>query len=297
MALPRHFFAPSFRHRHLGAFLAVIVGVMVYMAAFVMAAEASLSTITLTWNRDLQSRLTVELPAVDDEASVPQAERVRQAVSILQAMHGIVRVTPVPDTEASRLLEPWIIDPEILKALPVPALIDIERVPGSTVTADDVHQQLKATLRDVRVDDHAAWLIDLERFVNGLAAFGGLMIVLTVLTLVLAVSLVCRTIMATEQETISLLHIMGAEDSDIARHFENHACRLSLAAAGIGFALAMGSAGALLYFMRHFADPGVLRQAHWMILGGATLAVPLAAVWIAALSARFSVLNFLRSMP
>lgn len=297
MALPRQFFAPSFRHRRLGMFLSMIVGVMVYMAAFVMAAEASLSTITLAWNRDLQSRLTVEIPAVDDEASMPQAERVKQALAILRAMPGLTHITSVRDDEAARLLEPWINDPAILKDLPVPSLIDVERAPDSKLTAEDIQQQLKATLRDVQVDDHAAWLADLARFVKGLAAFGGLMIVLTVFTLVLAVSLVCRTIMATERETIVLLHIMGAEDNDIARHFQNHARRLSSASAFVGFVLALLSAGALLYFMRHFANPDVLQQAHWMILGGAVLAVPLAAIGIASLSARFSVLNFLRSMP
>ena len=297
MPLPRHFFEPSFRHRRLGLFLSLIVGVMVYMAAFVMAAEASLSAITLAWDRNLQSHLTVEIPAVDDEASVSQTERVKQAVSILHAMPGVSHVTPVNDGEATRLLQPWISDPAILKALPIPTLIDIERSVGSQLTADDVRQQLKATLRDVRVDDHAQWLADLARFVNGIALFGGLMIILTLVTLVLAVSLLCRTIMATERETISLLHIMGAEDADIAKHFESHARRLSLTAAFTGFMLAVLSAAALLYFMRHFADPAVLQQAHWAMLGGAVLAVPLAAVWIASLSARLSVLNYLHSMP
>jgi cell division transport system permease protein len=297
MPLPRKFFAPSFRYRGLGTFLAVIVGIMVYMAAFVTAAEASLSAITLAWDRDLEGRLTVELPAVDDEASIPQAERVKQALSILRAMPGVAHVTPVRDDEASRLLAPWITDADVLKALPVPALIDIERQPDSKLTAEDVRMQLRATLRDAHVDDNAAWLTDLARFVNGIAAFGGLMIVLAALTLVLAVSLVCRAIMATERETISLLHIMGAEDLDIALHFESHARRLSVFAAFTGFVLALMSSGVLLYFMRHFANPAVLQQGHWWLLGGAVLAVPLIAIWIASLSARLSVLNYLRSMP
>ncbi len=297
MALPRKFFEPSFRHRHLGRFLAVIVGIMVYMASFMMAAEASLSAMTLAWNSDLASRMTVEIPAVDDEASVSQADRVKQTLAILRAMPGIARVTPMRDDEPARLLQPWIADADILKALPVPALIDIERKSDSSITADDVRQQVKATIRDVRVDDHASWLVDLTRFVKGIAAFGGLMIVLAALTLVLAVSLVCRTIMATERDTISLLHIMGAEDEDIVCHFQNHAQRLAFPAAVIGFVLALISAGSLLYFMRHFANPDLLQQAHWFVLGGLVLAVPVAAVWISSQSARLSVTHFLRSMP
>ena len=185
----------------------------------------------------------------------------------------------------------------MLKALPVPSLIDIDLAHGSTLTAEDVRQQLKTTLRDVRVDDHAAWLMDLRRFVHGLIGFGGLMILLATLTLVLAVSLVCRAIMATERETISLLHIMGAEDNDIANHFESHARGLSAWAAFFGFVLAFLGSVALLYFMRHFANPAMLQRTHWIILGASVLAVPLSAIWISSLSARLAVLSFLRSMP
>lgn len=297
MALPYKFFEPSFRHRRLGIFLSVIVGVMVFMATFTMSAEATLSATTLAWNNDLNSRLTVEIPAVDDESSTTQPERVKQALSILRAMPGVASATAVNDNEASRLLKPWIADPEILKALPVPSLIDVERKAGQNLSAEDVHQQLKVSLHDVRVDDHAEWMADLERFVNGIAAFGALMIVLSILTLALAVSLVCRAIMATERETISLLHIMGAEDDDIATHFQVHARKLSLIASMGGFVLAIVSAAVMIYFMRNFANPTLLHQSQWLILSGIVLAVPVAAVWISSLSARLSVLNYLRSMP
>lgn len=297
MSLPRHFFEPSFRHRRLGAFLSTIVGIMVFLASFVMAAEASLSAMTLLWNQDLRNRLTVEIPAMEDESAVSQPDRVKQALAIVRAMPGVAAATPVHDDEAARLLQPWIGDADLLKALPIPSLIEIERAPGSSLDAENVHQQLKPTLRDVRVDDHAEWLEDLARFVYGIAAFGGLMIALATLTLILAVSLACRAIMATEQETISLLHIMGAEDEDIALHFENHTRHLSMTAALAGFVPAMGSAAALLYFMRNFANLAILQHAHWIGLAGAVLAVPLAAIWIASLSARLSVMNYLRAMP
>lgn len=297
MALPRKFFEPSFRHRRLGTFLSIIVGIMVFMATFTMAAEASLSVITLAWNQDLNTRLTVEIPAVDDEASVTQADRVKQALSILRAMPQVARATPAPADDASRLLQPWIMDAELLKALPVPALIDVEHKPDKNLSAEDIKQQLKITLRDVRVDDHASWMTNLVRFVDGIAIFGVLMIILATMTLSLAVSLVCRAIMATERETISLLHIMGAEDNDIAHHFENHTRRLSFMAAIGGFFMAILCAGILLYFMRNFANPSILQSAHWALLASVVTFVPIAAIWISSLSARYSVLNYLRSMP
>ena len=123
------------------------------------------------------------------------------------------------------------------------------------------------------------------------------MIALTALALIIAVSLLCRSIMAAERETISLLHIMGAEDNDIARHFAYHAGRLSFPASLMGFVLAVASAGGMLFFLRNFVDPGAISPYYWTGLGVAMTAVPLAAILIAALSARLSTLNDLAEMP
>lgn len=297
MSLPHKFFEPSFRYRRLGTFLALIVGVMVFIATFITAAESALSLATVVWNVGQSNQMTVEIPAIEEEASTDQGDRAKQAIAILEAMPGIGKVHQVPDAEAQKLLQPWIGDGDVLASLPLPTLIDVEKLPGNKLSADDVRLQLKATLRDVRVDDHAAWLADLARFVDGMAAFGILMIGLAAMTLILAVSLVCRTIMATERETISLLHIMGAEDNDIACHFESHTRQLAFSAAVIGFVGAVFSAGILLFFMRHFADPAVLSGMHWGVLLLLIMAVPLAAIFIASLSAKYSVLNALRAMP
>src|SRR5271154_7021430 len=117
MPLPRHVFAPAFRHRRLGWFFALLVGIMVYLASFATAAEATLSMMTVTWDRDMESRLTVEIPAVDDEASTPQPERVAQVLAVLRAMPGVERATPLSEDETARLLKPWIKQPELLKEL------------------------------------------------------------------------------------------------------------------------------------------------------------------------------------
>ncbi len=297
MALPRHIFAPAFRHQRLGWLFAALIGILVYVASFAMAAEATLSAITFTWDKGMETRMTVEIPAVNDESSVSQADRVRQVTSILRAMPEVTSVTPVADEETARLLKPWISSPELLKALPMPSLIDIERKAGSSLTANAVEDLLKNTISDTHVDDHAAWLADMSHLVTGLAAIAGLMIFLTGVTLIIAVNLMCRAIMATERDTLALLHSMGAEDDDIARNFQFHAYRLAGKAAWPGFAFALLSAGILLFFLRHFANPESLRLLHWIGLGAAVFLVPLVAIWIAAVSARLSTLKLLRAMP
>ena len=297
MSIPTKLFAPSFRHQKLGWFLAIMVGIMVYVATFAMSAEATLSAITFTWDRGMQSRMTIEIPATDDESSTPQTDRVAQVMNVLHAMPQVAVALPLPDDEAIRLLKPWINQPELLKALPVPILIDVERREDSTLSAEDLRQQLKSIVKDIRVDDHTSWLSDLNHLVRGLTVIAGLVILLTGITLVIAVSLICHAIMATEQDTMSLLHVLGASDSDIAHHFQKHTQRLSTPASLAGFGLAMISTALLLFFLRHLADPSMLEWSHWMVLGLMTLLVPVLAIFIATTAARVSVLKLLNSMP
>lgn len=297
MALPRALFSPAFRYQHLSWFFIALVGIMVYVATFATATEATLSAITLTWDMSAQSRSTVEIPAVEDESTVSQADRIKQTLDILHAIPGITAVKSLPDDEAARLLKPWINQPELLKAIALPTLIDIEKTPDSNLTSGDIQDKLKVVASDIRVDDHASWLADMKHLVNGLSLMAGLMILLTALTLIIAVSLICRAIMATERETISLLHIIGADDDVIAHNFQSHAQQLALRAALTGFTLALISVAILLFFLRRFADPALLQPLHWASLAASILVVPLAAVWIAATSARLSVLKILRAMP
>ena len=297
MALPSHIFTPAFRHRRLGWFFAALVGIMVYLATFATATEAALSIITFTWDKGMESRLTVEIPAVDDESSVAQPERVRQVLAVLHAMPDVANAVAVPDDETLRLLKPWIGQPELLRQLPVPTLVDVERKSGGDLTAEDIQSRLKGIASDVRVDDHAAWLEDLANLVRGLSIMAGLIVLLTGVTLVITVSLLCRAVMATEHEAISLLHVMGAADEDIARHFQTHARRIAEMASFSGFILGLGSAGLLLSLLRRFVDLSAPPPAHWFALGLTVLAVPLAATAIAAFSARLSVMRSLHGMP
>ncbi|MBV8061423.1 MAG: hypothetical protein JO126_00395 [Alphaproteobacteria bacterium] len=297
MALPHKLFIHSFRKRRLGWFFAALVLMMVYLATFVTAAEVTLSAVTLSWDSGVQSRLTVEIPAIEDESATPQTERAQQALAILHAMPSVAHVSMVSEQETLGLIKPWINQPDLLKALPVPILIDIERKAGATLTAEDVRQALKSALHDVRVDDHANWLSDLGSFVNGLTLLGLFLILLTALTLMICITLLCRSVMATERATIDLLHFLGADDRDIAAHFQRLTISLSWLPALTGFGGAVVSAMGLLYYIRNFADTALLSTSHWAYIGATVLAVPLTAVVIASYAARLSVLSTLRSAP
>jgi cell division transport system permease protein len=297
MDLPRHLFTPAFRHQHLGRSFAAIVGIMVFIATFATAAEAVVLTLGYTWGQTMESRITVEIPAVGDEAAMPQAERVRQATKVLRALPDVGLVMPLSDEEVARLLSPWFSQPALLKALPLPTLIDVERQPGSSLTVVQIQDSLKNVVSDAHVDDHGSWTEDVWRLVDGLSVLGGLTILLTGITLIIAVSLICRAVMAAEHETISLLHNLGADDSDIAGHFQAQARQISIRAAAGGFAAALCATALLIFITRHVADLSVLNLRDWTALAAGALAVPLFAIWLTTATARASVMRLIKSFP
>jgi cell division transport system permease protein len=294
MSLPRHLFTPAFRHQHLGSSFAAIVCIMVFIASFATAAEAALLTVSYLWGQTLETRLTVEIPAVGDEASTPQAERVRQATSVLRAMPEVGLVMPLSNEEVTRLLEPWFNEASLLKTLPLPTLLDVERKQGAVISATQIQTALKNVVSDAKVDDHGAWTQDVWRLVRGLSILGGVTIALTGVTLIIAVSLICRAVMAAEHETIALLHMLGTDDRDIAFHFQLQAERIALRAASLGFVIAMITTAGLLFATRHIADLSTLQLPHWAGLGAIVFFIPVCAIGISSITARRSVMRLIK---
>jgi cell division transport system permease protein len=295
MSIPANLFATAFREQRLGLMFAVLVAVMVYIASLAVAAEGALALFTSGWSMNVHSRLTVEVPFPEGNAP-SQGKRVKKISDFLQSLPDVAQVSPLSEGDIARLLKPWVVDASALASLPLPTLIDVDVKEGATLDADALRQKLSASISDVRVSSHAEGLEHLVRLVDSFRLLGGLMIALTALILVIAISLICRAAMAVQHDTIELLHFMGATDSDIAKQFLYHARRLSLPASLLGFVLAAATTAVLLTFLRSFWGQPLILGLAWLAPGVMMALVPLAAFFVAHAVARFSVLSLLRGM-
>jgi cell division transport system permease protein len=297
MSIPNSLFAQAFRYQNLSRFFSVLVGMMVFIATLSVTAGLALSLATWSWHIGAHNQLTVEIPATADEATVSQSDRVQQSMAILQAMPELEKIRLLGDNEVQKLLTPWMKQPELLKDLALPNLIDMERKAGSTLTASDITEKLKNIAGDVRVDDHDVWLADLQNVVYGLLILAAFIVCTAGMTLMIAVGLMCRAIMATERETLSLLHVLGADDLMIARNFQHHARQLAASSTWYGFAAALICGAVLAFFLRHISQPELLPIFMWIGALALVLCVPLATMTIAASAAKLSALKVLRAMP
>lgn len=297
MSLPQNLFALAFRQQKLGIMLTAIMAIMVYLATLATAVQTSLAHVTSAWGNDLQGRMTVEIPAPNGEDAKSQSNRIKQVMDTLKSMPELEKVEKLPDDDIARLLKPWISDSSVLKSLPLPTLIDVQALEGTSIEAETLHKKLSVISSDLKVDNHADWLKQLLLIVRSLSVVAGLMVLLTGTTLAIAIALICRAAMALQHETIELLHIMGATDMDIVKQFQIHTRRLSLPAAAAGFLLALLTIIVLSGMFGHFLGHAPSVNISWFMFGSVVAIVPLAAIAVAVITARISILSLLRRMP
>jgi cell division transport system permease protein len=273
-------------------FLPWIVALMVFLGALSLAAATAIGNVIERWDSDLAGRITVQVPA--DEAN---AEVLAQLVGSLTATPGITRAETLSRDATRALVEPWLgaLDGDL--ELPLPAVIDVETAAGAVFDVNLLAGRLTKIAPGIIVDDHRVWLLQLIRVARTVESVAFAILILIGLTAIAAVVFATRSGLAVHAAIINLLHVMGAQDTYIARQFQMQAMMLGVRGGFIG-----GAAAAIVLFILTSMTAGVdvallpsapLTLSQWPLL----IIVPVAAVVIAMATARVTVLRALARMP
>jgi cell division transport system permease protein len=276
-----------------GRFLPWIIGCMVYLAALAVAAALSADNLAERWHAELAGRFTVELPP--SPPSDEKEAKLRNITGFLSTIDGVTAVKLVGNSEKAALLRPWLGGIELPDDIALPDLIVVEA--GKAVDLGKVSVDLVAIDPAIRVDDHANWNGDLMAFSNSMKILALIVLSLIALAAVSTVIFVTRTGLAIHRRVIEIVHLVGAQDSYIARQFLFHALRLGLAGGAVGAALA---AATWLGLQRWLSSGGsgllpslALSTADWL----AVAAVPVALAVVAMFTAQATVMILLGREP
>ena len=147
-----------------------------------------------------------------------------------------------------------------------------------------------------RVDAHGDWLkpvFDLLASLQYLAL--GLVLLLAFATSA-AVLLAARSSLNTHNETINVLHLLGATDAQITRLFQRRIALDAMFGGLIGLIAAIGVTALISSQIGNIGsdmlESGLLRWYDWVILG----LIPFAGILLAMLTARFTVMRALRKI-
>lgn len=284
-------------HDASGRYLPLLVAIMVYLAALALAGAMVANKLAARWDHGLAGALTVQLPPAA-AGSEDSGDPVLQGVAdLLTGTEGVVSVEVMDTGAIAALLEPWLGDTALIGDLPLPRLIAVTVDPQAPPDLTALRRSVLAIAPGSLVDDHQRWLshlLDLARAVEIMAA---VVVALVVLAAAIMVAFVTRMGLAAHDQAIELLHLIGAQDSYVARQFQNHSLSLGLRGGLIGLLCALPT----LYLARYLLErvqsdllPDLgLRPYEWSLL----VLLPLASALVTMVTARITVLRTLARLP
>ncbi|MEZ5801443.1 MAG: ABC transporter permease [Nitratireductor sp.] len=222
-----------------GQALAVVIGIMAFLACLAAGALAIVNDTSSKWQSDISREVTIQIRP-SDEAEMEDA--IREASRLVLTFDGIARVTALDDEATARLLEPWLGSGLDLAELPVPRLLTVTVKDGASPDFGEIRKALLEKVPGASLDDHRAWIDRLTRMAWTMVAFGMGILILVMTAMVLTVVFATRGAMAGNREIVDVLHFVGADAAFIAGEFQKHILVLALRGA-----IAGGFAAALIF--------------------------------------------------
>jgi cell division transport system permease protein len=289
----------------LGRFLPWLIAFMVYLSILALAGMLALDDIAGRWDKGMSGTMTMQMKPSrgSDGASVAAKEaalrddrQLHAALAVLKSTSGVARAEILSEDKLLSLLEPWLGSGASGAGLPLPKLIDVELESSIEIDMKTLVRRLKAVAPNAVIDDHGIWLEHLINLIQTVKALALAVLAFIALATIGTVIFATRTGLAIHHEAIEVLHLIGAQDSYIARQFASRALMLGLRGGIIGLLLAVPTLwgiGSLAASLQSGLLPEFsLGIVHWAILG----CLPVAVSLIAMASARLTVMKTLARM-
>jgi len=257
-----------------------VIGVMLFLCTLSLAGALAIGTGIENWSAGLTSNFSVQVVVKNLEERTKQTTAV---LRLLKATPGIEDAKVLADAEIMALLAPWLGDMPLGAELPIPTLIEVRLSSTATVDTAALSERLIATAPGAQLDDHQIWMgqiLELATVVQLLLAGVVVMVVLSTIAIVI---FGCRAGLATHQESIEIMHLMGAEDKTISRAFDARYLAHGLKGGIFGVFLAAG----VLWLLTNLAE----NMGQGLIQAGIPEASAL--LWLALLPLTASILTML----
>ncbi|MET3525814.1 cell division protein FtsX [Phenylobacterium koreense] len=268
--------------------LTFVVAVLCFLACLTLLGLLAANRAADNWTDQLHGQATVIVRPKANETPDGAAAR---AAETLAGVAGVAEARALEKEKAEALIAPWLGDAD-LSDLPVPRLVAVQLDRTAPAGAQALDRALKAQGIDAVVDDHSAWMGDIQKAAQttrwaGLAIFG-----LIAIAAASVVAFATRAGLAARREVVEVLHLSGAEDRFIARLFQLRFARMA-AVAGLFGAAAAAIMGAGLRIAGGGEGLTPVLPIAWSDLLF-VLPAPLAAAAVAAVAARFTAQALIR---
>ncbi len=208
-----------------GRALTLVVGIMSFLACLTIGAVSIVWDAADAWQNDLVREITIQIRPTE---GVDMLREIDKAVALTQEFPGIASVRAMSDAETKALLQPWLGEGLQLDGLPVPRLIQISVSDPEQLNLSQLKTVVTTQVTGASLDDHSIWTSRLSAMAGAVVAGGVAIMALVLGSMVLSVVFATQSAMAGNKDVVAVLHLVGAEDSFIAREFQRHFLVLGL---------------------------------------------------------------------
>jgi len=221
-----HVVPPSGYTARLTSFTA---GAMAFLAVFALALALATGRLADRWSSELAQTATVRISARGGQMDA----QLKAALSVLQTTPGIKSARIMSDADQRKLLEPWFGPDLPLEDLPVPRLIEVtENATGPDT--EGLRLRLAGEAPGAIFDDHERWRRPLVNAATRLRLLATFAIALIALSTAAMITLAANSALAANATVVSVLRLVGARDTYIARAFVRRFTLRALTGAMVG---------------------------------------------------------------
>lgn len=243
------------------------------------------------WTGQLVGEATVIVRARGGETPDAAAARAAEA---LAGLPGVTEVRALEREKAYELIRPWLGDIADLDDLPVPRLVAVTLDRKQPATAAALDKALTAQDLDAVVDDHSMWIKDIRRAAGIVRGTAIAIFLLIAIAAGAVVAFATRAGLAARRDVVEVMHLIGAEDSQISSLFELRFARIAALSGAIG-AVSAGLLGGILRMIGGGEGITPALPIAWIDLL-AVLPCPVLAALVAALAARITARRLIKGL-
>lgn len=204
-------------------------GAMAFLAVFALALSLATGRLAHRWGDELARSSTIRISAPDGQL----AAQTDAALNVLETTPGVASARALTDEEQRELLAPWFGPDLPVDTLPIPQLIEVIEG-GEGFDAQGLRLRLSAEVPGAVLDDHTRWRRPLVRAASRLRVLGWASLLLIGGATAAMITLAANAALAANTQVISVLRLVGARDSYIARAFVRRFTLRALSGAAIG---------------------------------------------------------------
>ncbi|MGB5871976.1 MAG: FtsX-like permease family protein [Albidovulum sp.] len=219
---------------HTATLTGITAAIMAFLAVFALALSLTTGRLADRWAGALSKTATIRISAPAEQLD----RQTNKVIEVLQTTPGVANARALGPDEIGNLLEPWIGPDLPVDALPIPRLVAITEE-GAGFDAEGLKLRLAAEAPGAVLDDHLRWRKPLVEAAGRIRALGLLSLILIGGATAAMVTLASQAALAANSKVISVLRLVGARDTFIARAFVRRFTSRAFFGALIGTLLGM----------------------------------------------------------